>query len=57
MNTQSVHTNTSTYVQTNLVLLHPHQQRYLCVDGVTNCLHIMEHLAMHNKLGHSHLST
>ena len=28
--------------------IHPHQHgRYLCVDSVTNSLHIMEHLAMH----------
>ena len=43
------------YVQIILVLLHPDQQD--CVDGVTNSLHIMEHLAIHNKLNHSHLST
>ena len=36
------------YVQIILVLLHSHQEvLYLCVDGVTNSLHIMEHLAMH----------
>ena len=29
----------------------------LTFNGVTNSLHIMEHLAMHNKVGHSHLST
>ena len=36
------------YAQIILVLLHPHQQGcYLHVDGVTNNLHIMEHLPMH----------
>ena len=28
----------------------------MCVDDVTNSLHIMEHLAMRYKLGHSHLN-
>ena len=33
-----------------LILLHSHQQdRYLCADDVTNSLHIVEHLAMHQK--------
>ena len=45
------------YVQIILVLLHPYQQVwYLCVDGVTNSWHIMEHLTMRYRLGHSHLN-
>ena len=58
MNTRSVHTSKSicsnfsgTLTSTSTGLI------FVCVNGVTNSLHIMEHLAMHIKVGHSHLST
>ena len=51
------HARKHKYVQIILVPLHPYQQvLYLFVDGVINSLHIMEHLAMHYRLGHSHLN-
>ena len=41
-NTRNIHKHK--YIQIILVFLH---QTVLCIDGVKNSLHIMEHLAMH----------
>ena len=51
INTRNMYTNTSSYVQIILVLLHLHQP-VLCINGVANSLHIMEHLAIHQLKVH-----